>query len=94
MLGEYLNQKAILMRPGIPNKYGESTYQEFEINCRYEKKTKLIRNSKGEQVVSNSTILTDFKLEYGDIVDNRIVESINDMTGLEGEIIGYEGALL
>jgi len=68
-----------------------------QIASRVEFKRRLIRNEKGEQVVSEATIFTAVRVDTGDTltIDGRdwVVISSYPHSGLSGMLLYYEVAL-
>lgn len=59
-----LKQKAAYWAKATQDGYGDYTYSEpIEINCRWSTKTEMVKNSKGEEVVSTAKVYVDRILE-------------------------------
>jgi len=57
MIANYLKQSITLERRSGSNDYGESTYAAgVTLSARVEQRTQLVRNSEGEQVVSQARV--------------------------------------
>ncbi|MDP4092594.1 MAG: hypothetical protein Q8920_04465 [Bacillota bacterium] len=94
MIADYCNQYAVWKCKIGTNEYGEAEYAEpVSIKCRKEQKTRLILNSKGEQVLSDTRLYTVTPIKVDDLIDDRIVISVLDLPDLEGKIEGYEVSL-
>lgn len=55
-----LNQKAIYWEKSTQDGYGDYTYlSPVEIDCRWSTETEMVKNSKGEEVISTAKIFVD-----------------------------------
>ncbi len=90
MLSSYLNQVANHEKKVGQDAHGQATYETKSIPCRKVRKHKLVRDAYGEDVVSETTVLTEAEVVIGDRIDGRPVIAIADMVNRRGEILGYE----
>ncbi|MDP4143184.1 MAG: hypothetical protein Q8936_01700 [Bacillota bacterium] len=90
MLEDYLNQDTVWEYVTDTNEYNEKITATDNINCRKEEGFKLVRDKTGTQVTSSAMYLTMDKVNVDDKLDSRLVIAINNLTGLDGEIEGYE----
>jgi hypothetical protein len=97
MISTYLNQTITLKVKGAVNTYNEPTYTSSSIKARFEYKRKLVRNSKGESVISEATCFTQISIKVGDIITydsiDWVVIGVNSIVGLDGSISHYEAVL-
>ena len=68
MIGAYLQQTAMLRRPTGLAADGSRTYTSTSILCRFEPRTRLITNQKGEQVTSSARLFTVEEVRIGDLI--------------------------
>lgn len=72
------------------DKMNEPTYDTTSISARKEAMRKMVRDLRGEEVVSNSLIITQSAVQEEDMIDGEKVISVEPMVDGEGNIIGYE----
>jgi hypothetical protein len=94
MIEDYCNQTAVWKHVIDSNAYNEPVYgAPVSIKCRKEQKIRLVRNKNGEQVVSDTRLYTTFPVQIDDLIDERVVISVIEMSDLEGQAEGYEVVL-
>jgi len=69
MVKEYLRQSAILLKKTGQNEFGESLFSSSAINVRWENRTKVIRDSKGQEVVSEARFFCLEEVRPGDKIE-------------------------
>ena len=94
----YANQTVALRRYSGIKDNGQPIFEpEVLIKGRFEEKRSLIRNAKGQEVVSEAFIITAEKLSEGDVLvyagRNWTILRISAPVGLDGKVTHYEGWL-
>lgn len=96
MIDAYLNQTAIWKHVTGNNGY-EPTYSESNIKVRWEGKRQLVRNSKGEEVVSEARAFCKEAVGPGDVINyggrDWPVIAVSEGVNLDGSILFREVAL-
>ena len=92
MLDYYLNQ-TVTWTTGTINEYGElSNTVSKDIKVRAKGRRTLVRNTQGEQVISETQIICTESINPGDIINyggrDWPVITVGDMVDLEGQTIG------
>lgn len=91
MLTRYLNQKAELRSVIDTNNRGEPIYGEaIMVRCRKEVGTKEIITPEKQVIKAEYVYYLVDSVLVGDSIDGRRVQFVNPMTGLFGDIKGYE----
>lgn len=89
MIGNYANQSLVWNHVLTINDYNEAaTYSTATIKGRMETGHKLVRNNKGEEVVSSARVFTESAVECGDLIDEKLVISVESTIKLNGSV-GY-----
>lgn len=86
----YLNQTILWNHVLSINSYNEKNTIQRSIKGRLESGFKLIRNDKGEEVVSSGMVFTKTEITVGDLLDGRVVISAEPKRGLSGNVEFYE----
>ena len=90
----YANQTAQLQKQIEPDGYGNMQYEEPQtIKVRKESQMRLVRDTNGETVVSNTTVFTLVKIDPFDKIDGEIVVNSANMVDKAGNIAGWEAYL-
>lgn len=90
-LALYLKQTAQLQKQTGPDAYGNMQYGEpQEIPVRREGRTRLVRNTNGETVASNTTVFSLAEIAPMDKIDGRLVIDVMSMVDRDGNVIGWE----
>lgn len=91
MISDYCKQSALWKHITGHDKYTQPVYAaQISIKVRKEEKIRLVRDKKGVQVMSNTTYFTSSAIIVDDLLDGYTVIAVNPMTGLDGQIEGYE----
>ena len=90
----YLNQTLEWKNVTGVNEYNEPTHVTSSIKGRKETGFKLIRNSQGQEVVSSATVFTESAIINNDLIDGKLVISVESMIELNGSIMFYEVFLI
>ena len=62
---------------------------EIDIDCRIEDKIKLVKNSKGNEVVSTTTVYTNYvDINLQDRINGREIVRISKIKEINGNVIG------
>lgn len=70
-----LNQSAIYWAKSTQDGYGDYSYSApVQILCKWEDKTEIVKNSKGEEVVSNSIVYVDREINFEDFLELGTLE--------------------
>ena len=86
-----MNQTAVWKHKTGTNEYTESIYApEASIPARIEERVRLVKDKTGNQVISRSTVFTMAQIKVDDLVDGKVALAVNNNTGLDGSIEGYE----
>ena len=93
MLTGYLNQNLSWEHATSVNEYNEPTYTTLTIKGRKEIGSKLVRNPQGQEVVSSACVFTKSAIENNDLIDDKLVISMESCVDLDGSIKWYEGYL-
>lgn len=89
MIGNYANQSLTWKHVLTINDYNEPlTSETLTIKGRMETGHKLVRNSKGEEVVSSARVFTESVVSVGDLIDGKLVISVESAVKLNGSV-GY-----
>lgn len=87
----YLNQSIVWKHVASISAYNEKTFAtSVTIKGRSEDAFKLIRNDKGDEVVSSGKVFTKSAISVGDLLDGRIVIASEPKRGLSGNVEFYE----
>jgi len=71
--------------------YGDAIFTDVtEIPCRREDTRRLVLDRHGREVVSTVKYFMRDKVELGDMLDARVVISVTALTGLFGNLEGFE----
>jgi len=94
----YTNQTVSLYRcSGIKDNGQPLLEPKVKIRTRFEEKRSLVRNAKGEEVISEAFVMTAEKISEGDILEyggkRWTVLRVSAPVGLDGKITHYEGWL-
>ncbi len=68
MITDYLNQTATWKTVTSVNEYNEPTFTSATIACRMEYKRQMVRDSQGQEVVSEATLYTLSAVKPGDVI--------------------------
>lgn len=97
MIADYLNQTAVWKKVNGTNEYGEPVTTEQTIKVRWEGKRRLVRDTQGQQVVSEATVYCLEDVKPGDIMiwDGRdwSVIAVSEFPDLYGRISHREVAV-
>jgi len=98
LMTPFLGQTATLRRIAAgPDSWGNYTYSTSSISCRFEKLSKLFRNTEGETWTSEAHIFADVELKEGDEItigsETREIQKISHMPDLDGSDTFWEGWL-
>jgi hypothetical protein len=69
MIDAYLNQTAVWKHVTGNNSYGEPEYSESNIKVRWEGKRQLVRDSQGDEVVSEARLFCKEAVMPGDVME-------------------------
>lgn len=84
-----LNQSAIYWAKSAPDGYGDYSYSApVQILCKWEDKTDIVKNSRGEEVVSNSLVFIDRDVNFEDFLQLGEVDGLTPASP-EGEQDAY-----
>ncbi len=89
-MSKYLNQQVTLGKASGIDDYGQYERENQVINCRMEERTRVARNSYGEEVMSNNTIFTTVEVGAHDTINAHPIISISKMIAVDGGVLGYE----
>ena len=90
MIADYCNEKAQWKHLTGNDEYGDPVYAPpVTIDCRIERKHRLVRDRQGNQVVSDSRIYTPSPVKCDDVVNDRVVIADEDIKDLDGNVEGY-----
>ena len=88
MIKLYLNQDAIWKRVTARNEYGEPLTAEANIKVRWEGKRRLVRNARGQEVVSEARVFCTEPVYPGDLLEYSGREwpviAVSVASGLDG----------
>lgn len=91
----YFNQTLTWEHITSSNEYNETLTSDItNIKGRKETGFKLIRNSQGQEVVSSATVFTESAIINNDLIDGKLVISVESMIELNGSIMFYEVFLI
>lgn len=94
MIDGSLNQTAVWKRVTGKNEYGEPITVDADIKVRWEGKRRLVRNKKGEEVVSEARVFCRENVQPGDLLKyggrEWPVISISETPGLDGTVLYRE----
>lgn len=98
MIEGYLTQKAILKAKVDKDEFNQPVYAApIEISCRIDFKRKMVRNPQGQEVLSESTLLTTTAINPDDLIIygtfQMIVITSHPLNELDGSIMFYEVSL-
>ena len=98
LMSPFLKQTATLRRIATgPDSWGNYTYSTSSISCRFEKLSKLFRNTEGETWTSEAHIFADVELREGDEIiyggETREIQKISHMADFDGSDTFWEGWL-
>lgn len=94
MLGNYANQSLTWKTVSTLNEYNEPTYSTTTIKGRKETANKLVRTDKGQEVISTACVFTESAIQNNDLIDNKLVISVEANVNLAGVIEFYEVYLI
>lgn len=90
VLGNYANQSLTWKHVTTVNKYNEPTYAKAAIiKGRKETGHKLIRDAKGQETVSSARVFTESAVTINDLIDDKLVISVESAIGLNGAVQYY-----
>lgn len=94
----YTNQTAVLHKYIGAKDNGQPIFASaMKIHVRFEEKRSLVRDAKGEEVVSEAFVMTMERLSEGDILEyggkKWTVLRVSAPVGLSGKVMHYEGWL-
>lgn len=94
MLEYYANQSITLKQKGAINAFNEPTYTTVTIQGRAQYKRKIVRNTQGQEVLSESQIFTASAVVSDDLIvidgiDYPVI-SVEKIADLDGVILWYE----
>ena len=95
MLNTYLNQTATLesLKDDTDDR-GQPLFEDPKtIKCRRTTKTRYAFGGAESRLISESVYFTDTPIIRGDRIDGLIVESVSELTGISGGVIGYKGVI-
>ena len=69
MIDFYLNQSITLKSKISKNKFNEATYNTSTIKARLEFKRKMVRNSQGQEVISEAFLMTTAIVNPDDVIN-------------------------
>ncbi len=90
LLKRYANQSLTRKTPASVSKYNEITWTSTTIKGRKEPTNKLIRNDKGEEVVTSTFVMTESLVLVGDMIDDQRVLLVDALPNLAGTTEFYE----
>lgn len=94
MIADYLNQTITLKTKSSVNTYNESTFTTSSIKARFEYRRRLIRNSLGEQVISEATVFSLTEIKPDDTITydgiDWVVLRVSKEVDLFGDVSHYE----
>ena len=94
MLSAYCNQTITLKTKTSIDAYNQATYTTSSVKARFEYKRKVVRNKKGEEVVSEARAYTKTAVKPDDVITFDSVDwtviAVSNMTDINGLIVGYE----
>lgn len=98
MIEGYLTQKSTWKAKTGVNEFNEPTYAvPVEINCRVDFKRKMVRNKEGQEVLSESTLLTTTAINPDDLITygtfSMVVITSHPLNELDGTVMFYEVSL-
>ena len=98
MIKDYLTQKATWKAKASVNEFNEPTYAApVEIACRIDFKRKMVRDKMGQEVISESTLLTTSAINPDDIIIygtfSMVVITSHPLNELDGTVMFYEVSL-
>lgn len=98
MITSYMNQSAVLKVKGSVDEFNQPTYAaDVTIDCRIDYARKMVRNSTGQEIVSEATLFTTTRVRPDDVIvfdgTNWTVLVVADQAGLSGTIEFYEVSL-
>jgi hypothetical protein len=97
MISNYTNQAVTHKAKSSVNEYNETTYTSSSIKARFQYKRQLVRDKKGEQVISEAEIYTETAINVDDVItfDSRdwTIRNVLNMYDLDGSILYYKGVL-
>ena len=94
MMKSYFNQSLLLQKVASNNEYNEPTYTSSTIKGRKETGNKLIRNAQGQEIVSTACVFTLSSVSNGDLIDGRVVVSVENSIDLNGKVAFFEVYLI
>ena len=97
MIELYVNQDITLKKQTSVNEYNEPIFTTSTIKSRFEYDRTLVRNDKGEEIVSEASLFTTTLLTTEDIISYNgkdfPVISVAYIVGLDGNLSHYEARL-
>lgn len=97
MIANYLSQTAIWKRVTGHDLFGQPVTAQQSIPVRWEGVRRVVRNAKGEEVVSEARVFTTAPVQPGDILffngRDWPVLAVSEYTTLDGQILYREAAL-
>ncbi len=86
----YLNQDVTWESKTGKDGYNKPVYASSEIKARKEKKRRMVRDTQGEEVVSETTLYTQSAIGLEDRIDSEEVINVSEWIDKDGSVIGYE----
>ena len=93
MLNDYANQSITRQTMSSINAYNEPTYSSTTIKGRKEPTNKLVRNAQGEEITSNSFVITESLVLVNDLLDGSQVLTVDILPDIDGTTQFYEAYL-
>lgn len=90
----YLCQTVSYEEQNGPNIYGNVGYLDpIELKARIENTHKMVRDSKGETVTSDTTVFLVHPVKPLDKINGKEIISVADMVDRKGNVCGWEAYL-
>lgn len=90
-MARYLNQTVVWQRRTGKDAYNKPQYADaVDIPVRVEGKIRLVRDSLGNEVVSNTTAFCQSPVKALDLLGGKPVLTVADMVDGDGEVVGWE----
>ena len=94
MLSNYLNQTAQLRRATGTDEYGQPIFGlASTILCRRQNRSRLVFSPHGSSRVNEITYYLTECLVEGDMLDGKVVGSVDVWIGLRGYAVGYKAVI-
>ena len=94
MLDDYANQSLSWKHVSSVNNHNEPTYTTTTIKGRKETSSKLVRNNRGQDVISSARAFTETLVSLNDLIDDAQIISIESAVDLNGVVQFYTVNLL